>query len=245
MKVISFSLWGNTPMYTIGAIENCKLSKRIYPDWSVFIYVDRTVPDDIITELKSEDANIIYMDEYNSKYNVSAKYGENTWMNGTWRYLPVLNPDVEVFISRDADSRLSEREARLVDEWMKSDKEFHILRDHHNHIKPISAGMFGMKKGNLFTIMQTELDYFYAKYNSNEHTKNINPLLKGIDEEFLTVLLYPKIKHTAMSHVSAGALYSGDIKIDPPTEDNFIGNVYYDKEAVNKGYSYKPGFKYL
>ncbi len=32
-KVISFSLWGDNPKYTIGAIKNAELSKTIYPDW--------------------------------------------------------------------------------------------------------------------------------------------------------------------------------------------------------------------
>ena len=28
-KIISFSLWGDNPKYTIGAIENAKLSKSL------------------------------------------------------------------------------------------------------------------------------------------------------------------------------------------------------------------------
>ena len=34
-----------------------------------------------------------------------------------WRWLPLDDPDVDIWISRDADSRLSEREAKIVDEW--------------------------------------------------------------------------------------------------------------------------------
>ena len=32
-KVINFSLWGDDPFYTIGAVENAKLALDIYPDW--------------------------------------------------------------------------------------------------------------------------------------------------------------------------------------------------------------------
>ena len=32
-KVISFSLYGNDPKYTIGMIKNVNISKELYPDW--------------------------------------------------------------------------------------------------------------------------------------------------------------------------------------------------------------------
>ena len=35
MKVISFSLWGNKLMYTIGAIRNADLVKQFYPDFEI------------------------------------------------------------------------------------------------------------------------------------------------------------------------------------------------------------------
>jgi len=30
-KVVSFSLWGDNPIYNIGAIRNAELAKEIYP----------------------------------------------------------------------------------------------------------------------------------------------------------------------------------------------------------------------
>ena len=32
-KVISFSLWGKNPTYTIGAIKNAELASQFYPDF--------------------------------------------------------------------------------------------------------------------------------------------------------------------------------------------------------------------
>ena len=32
MKIISFSLWGQDPKYTIGAIRNAELAREIYQD---------------------------------------------------------------------------------------------------------------------------------------------------------------------------------------------------------------------
>ena len=33
MKVIAFSLWGDNPKYTLGALQNLSLAKLVYPDW--------------------------------------------------------------------------------------------------------------------------------------------------------------------------------------------------------------------
>lgn len=45
-----------------------------------------------------------------------------------WRWLVAEDPDVERFLIRDVDSRLNEREARAVDEWILSGKAYHIMR---------------------------------------------------------------------------------------------------------------------
>ena len=54
-KVISFSLWGDNPTYTIGAIRNAELAKEIYSDWTCWYYVGTNTPTEIIEKLKSFD----------------------------------------------------------------------------------------------------------------------------------------------------------------------------------------------
>ena len=103
-----------------------------------------------------------------------------------WRFLPFEN--VERFISRDADSRLSIREKLAVDKWIESDKTLHIMRDHPHHNVYIFAGLFGLVvtedlnlKNNIleFTIYDTYLfnkwsdtpflnKYVYNKYLLND-----------------------------------------------------------------------------
>ena len=148
-KIIAFSLWGNNTMYTHGVIENCKLAKTIYPDWVVWVYVDKTVPLDIIQGIEAEGGTAISMDYHNIHCNIHQKYGTITWINATWRFVPCLNNEVELFISRDADSRLSVREANLVNEWIASDKEFHII----NLLNPTPIRKAGilLRKGNTYS----------------------------------------------------------------------------------------------
>lgn len=54
-KVISFSIYGNMPMYTIGLLKNLELAKKIYSDWKVYVYYNTTVPPEYIEKYKEFD----------------------------------------------------------------------------------------------------------------------------------------------------------------------------------------------
>ena len=48
-RVISFSLWGDNPTYTIGAIKNADLALRFYPEFECWFYIHKdSVPNNII-----------------------------------------------------------------------------------------------------------------------------------------------------------------------------------------------------
>lgn len=52
-----------------------------------------------------------------------------------WRFLTVDSEEVTVFISRDADSQLSSRDACAVRAWIKNQAPFNCIRDHIAHSK--------------------------------------------------------------------------------------------------------------
>ena len=54
MNYLSFSLWGDNPMYNIGAIKNAELWKNIYPEWEMVVFYDNTVPTETIEKLNKE-----------------------------------------------------------------------------------------------------------------------------------------------------------------------------------------------
>ena len=56
------------------------------------------------------------------------------------RYLAMLDPDVDIFISRDVDSIIWRREVDAVEEWLRSNFTFHLMRDHQSHGSIILAG---------------------------------------------------------------------------------------------------------
>ena len=99
--------------------ENIDLAKQHFPDWEVRIHYNSTVPQKYIDEYKELGANCILCKNLGiNKMN---------WEGMFWRWLPMDDDDVDIWISRDADSRLSEREANLIGEWIKSDKIYDQL----------------------------------------------------------------------------------------------------------------------
>ena len=61
-KVISFNLWGNNPIYNIGAIKNVELAKVFYPEFECWFYIHQeSVPIETIIELqKNDNTKIIF-----------------------------------------------------------------------------------------------------------------------------------------------------------------------------------------
>ncbi len=57
-----------------------------------------------------------------------------------WRYLPLLDPYVDRFIARDLDAEIIPREKSAVDQWLQSNRTFHVMRDHQRHGDPIMGG---------------------------------------------------------------------------------------------------------
>lgn len=62
-----------------------------------------------------------------------------------WRFAPMADDLVSEWHSRDLDSRPSARERAAVDEWLRSGRKYHAMRDHKFHRTPLLAGMFGAR----------------------------------------------------------------------------------------------------
>jgi hypothetical protein len=128
LKVISFCLYGEDPKYHAGMRANIALAKEHYPGWEVWIYADGV---------------------YNSCVGAKRLYqmADSKGASGMfWRPLAAFEPDVEVAIFRDADSRLNAREAAAVNEWLDSDYKYHSIHDHRHHaLHPLLGGMWGVR----------------------------------------------------------------------------------------------------
>ena len=137
-RIISFSLYGEDPKYTVNAIVNALLAPVIYPGWTCRFHVDDTVPPPVVAALRSLPA--VEVAEMGRHTDAKAMF---------WRFLPAAEPDLDALISRDTDSWLSRREAVCVEEWLDSGRDFHILRDHCYHSHAIMGGLWGVRGGVL------------------------------------------------------------------------------------------------
>jgi len=174
-KVISFSVWGNNPKYTAGAVKNAQLIEKFYPGWEGWFYCGKSVPQDIIEALELEGAKVILREE------------QGDWTGMFWRFEPIAHPEVEVMLSRDTDSRLSQREATAVSEWLASGLLFHVMRDHPAHSTEILGGMWGARKPILGDMIH--LINAYSKGNFWQ-----------VDQNFLKKIVWPRVSYTTKTH---------------------------------------------
>ena len=201
MKVIAFSLWGDNPKYTVGAVRNAEIAKEIFPDWTCRFYLGTDVPKHIVRQLGALDAECCPM--------------IGTCWNGMfWRFFAADSHDT--VICRDTDSRLGLREKAAIDEWLKSDKDFHIMRDHPFHATEILGGMWGARNGILRGIRTM------IKQHSNGSFDN----KYQVDQNFLRDVIYPMVKDDAMVHDEF--FEKKPFPKDAPARTNsyFVGQVY-------------------
>jgi hypothetical protein len=219
-KIISFSLYGNEGKYTQGAICNAELAKIIYPDWICRFYYGDSVPIDIIQRLKSFDhVEMVNMVE-NNEFSYMA-----------WRFL-AYDDDIDVVLSRDADSRLSFREKKLVDMFISSDFLFHDVRDHPLHLHTM-GGTWGMKKGAIPSMIELI-------------TENKIGMSYGKDQDFMFGVIGPLLKDKTLIHDSNNMMNfpikNEDIisNISEPVNKNhrhFIGEIF-PEDNYNKPYNH-------
>ena len=53
MKLITYSLYGEDPQYSEGAIQNARLLPDVYPGWKARFYVSQEISTAVIKELRA------------------------------------------------------------------------------------------------------------------------------------------------------------------------------------------------
>lgn len=209
MKVISFSLWGDKPMYMHGAIMNIQLAKEYYPGWECWFHVDETFSKDFQHKLTLEGGRVV---------RIGTSLGAYHGM--FWRFTPNDDPEVEIFVSRDCDSRISPREVAAVNEWIASDKKFHTMHDHYHHRSvPVLGGMWGAKRGCISDMEGKILAW-------RNYTR------KGIDQDFLRDIIWPTVKSRSLNHSSIPNRWAESVPF-PEHEKTFVeyvGQAFNEKD---------------
>jgi hypothetical protein len=185
-KVVSFCLWGNNPHYIEGAFTALASALERYPGWEPWIYLAEDVAENVAAMLASKGAIIIRMNrqEWDSQNHKSQNL---QFLPAFWRFLPASDPNVEILLVRDLDSPITFREVAAVNEWISSDKPFHIMRDHPKHEYPILAGMWGCR-----TKILRDMAHLVRKWKRFDYY--------GCDQKFLGTVVYPRIHKQVWVH---------------------------------------------
>lgn len=194
-RIVAFSLWGDNPHYTHGAVRNAELVREIYPGWVARFYCGPSTPERILARLEELGSQVYRMAE------------EVAFSGTAWRFLVADDPSVERFICRDCDSRLNRRGKAAVDEWIESGKPFHIMRDAIVHCDLMLAGMWGGVTGKLPNVQHLLEQYFTGDDRSS-------------DQKFLAEHVWPLVRHEALVHDTyyryRGKPFPPGCELEPP-----------------------------
>lgn len=224
-KLISISVWGDNPRYVIGAKRQIELARKFLDSWDVRIYTDDS------KKFIDQDVDVVECEGNAGMY---------------WRFYPLFSDEYDVVASRDSDSRFSVRECKALNEFVYSDKQFHVIRDHESHFEfPIMAGLFARKNPlspNLLSVMN---DYM---------SKNT---YYTCDQNFLRDFVWPSVEQNTLVH-SMIAGWFGDTRNKLKNRFSFVGNGYdendmplyaptlvecagFDPKTVDKKYKFDEG----
>ena len=224
-KLISFSLYGNDPKYIQGMFRNIELKKEFYPDWDIIIYHDNSLEPDVIKRL-SQSAHL-------------KNFTDSGMLAASWRFCAFDEPDLDRFIVRDADSRLSRREVEAVSEWEDSNRSLHIMRDHPHHGHPILGGMWGLKSDvGIISMKDKILEYQGGKVGHITNRDNWSMA----DMNFLRDVIYSTFATPSLCKIQAAQDYmhkaswnneswTEDFPTKRNTDKNFVGEIItFDNE---------------
>ena len=215
-RVLTFSLWGNNETYTIGAIKNAEIALHMYPEFECWFYIHKeTVHKEILDELQKM-----------SNVHIVIKTGDlNICKPMMWRYEAIDDPNVEVMMPRDTDTRILLREKLAVYDWLASGKSFHIMRDHPDHAFDILGGMFGTRK--LALNWKTIMDGVVQNGN------------KMYDQLFLKEFIYDCVKDDAMIHATFHKYEPNCMPFPIPYDSQFkfVGEYVYDDNSRSQSHT--------
>lgn len=214
-NVISYSLWGEHLMYWKGALRNIEQAKEFFPGWKCRFYIDKNSKQELIDTIKGENVETVMIDSKDSFHGMF------------WRFWAAEDPEIDIFLSRDCDSRFSNREVEAIKEWLKSDKDFHIMRDHPHHTVPILGGMWGCRNGLMRKIGLIKMIESWGQFQR-----------KGIDQDFLGRCVYPLVIGNSMEHSEFNLRFGGEIRPFPTIRNNyeFVGDVFDEDDIRHPDY---------
>ena len=181
------SLAGSNPMDVLGVVRNAQLVKWHLPGWTLRVYTEcpqdgprHPVPSNVLNKLALLGTEVVFIHKSISVAPV-----------GIWSFLVVDDVTVDRFIVRRGRSRLNDRDAKLVQEWIDTDKPVHCIRDHPGYSsRAMTEHLWGGKAASLRQMLGKPMtDLLLAAKNDSSST-------------FMTNVVWPAVKGKIVCHDS-------------------------------------------
>ena len=220
-KYLSFSVYGTTPRYTIGAIKNAKLASEVYPDWNTRFYVDASVSLGIVASLIQLNAEVYFVNS------------TEQWCSGMyWRFFIWDDEDtVDLFQVRDTDCRLASRDKLAVEEWITDGTAFHLMRDHPSHSESlVSGGLWGARTSNRAGQGQWRVSEAVRDFAAKRGRWNYRQDMDFLDS------LWSALKQNLTQHDSFSCVRHGGKGFPSrPTSERFVGERLDENDKPHEG----------
>lgn len=223
--LVSYTLFGDQPVYTIGAIRNVEIWNSSEFDVNCRFYVGATVPGDVKHQLSRLGAEVVPVDRPEDQ---TACF---------WRYAALKDHTYDYMMFRDTDSRPYEREFYAIRDWLRSDKSCHLMRDHPFHAVPILAGLFGVKSDWQSAIGQALPavipDNWYETVNRVQSAENFKSNdFYQVDQWWLRQQVYPVMHNMIIAHDDFFSFERFRFKcpLPPRTNNDFLGEGFDEFE---------------
>ncbi len=136
-RIVAFSLFGDSPKYLNGALQNAHELQSSMPGWTPVFYHGNSINSELLLQLEDLGARVIRVP------------GVEDFTATLWRFRIFTDfPECQVFLARDVDSLIHNTELKLIEAWLETGKELHVLRGNANHFWHIPAGLTGFRRSS-------------------------------------------------------------------------------------------------
>lgn len=199
VNAFSFCLYGpENQKYYRGLLENVFLAGKYFPTWKVYVYYAPDVTEGMVNHLSLCTSVVL---------RPTGIHGEPNMIQ---RFYAIDEPEVDVMLVRDADSRIHWKDRWAIRAFIDR-PEFgaHTIRDNVQHTADMMGGLWGLRKS-----AGLSLRALYADYTGRPELGHRN----GHDQNFLSDVVYPRVLPTLLVHYSNGRAKKGEHAVEFPFE---------------------------
>jgi hypothetical protein len=226
VNAFSFCLYGKyNPKFYIGLKENIEIIDKIFQDFHIYIICGSDIDEIKFNEILNSYKHILHKIQV-YKYDITGP------IVMLLRYFPIDFIGVDCLFSRDADSRIGERDIWCINKFLSSPFILHTIRDHNGHFVKMMGGLSGIKKDILKYIGS------FSKFAP------ININAKYNYDQYVLSILYMNFRNLLLVHSTKNIFSDKNFEIIPieVNKENFCGQVIdYDKDEKSfYVFDYKP-----